>query len=154
MTSALRGAGDGWGTRTLERASKWTFARVARIYGFVNMPPMPPRPGEEAERAKSVLQAVRLARQVAKAGGMIGLTPEGQDNPGGFGQPPPGAGEFIALLVEAGLPVLPCANSQRGERLCVRFGPVFAPEIPPRRNNRDAVVAAQVMGAIRRCLDA
>jgi hypothetical protein len=153
MTAAWRREDDGWRTRAVTATTKWAFARVARIYGFINMPPMPPRPEEAAERAKSVLRAVRLARKLAKSGGMMGLTPEGQDNPGGFGAPPPGGGEFIALLVEAGLPVLPCGNSQRGDRLCVRFGPLFTPETPPRRNNRDTIVADQVMAAIGRCLN-
>ena len=109
-------------------------------------------PEEATERASSVLRTVRLARQLSRTGGMIGLTPEGQDNPGGFGHPPPGAGEFMALLVEAGLPILPAGNGQTGGHLRVRFGPVFTPHVPPRRENRDAAVAGQVMGAIARCL--
>jgi hypothetical protein len=153
MTAAWRGREDNWLNRTVEQVSRWTFARAGRVYGFINMPPMPPKPGEEAERARSVLQAVRLARRLARSGGMLGLTPEGQDNPGGFGAFPAGAGEFIALLVEAGLPVLPCGNSQRGDRLRVRFGPAFTPEIPSRRNNRDEAVSEQVRDAIARCLE-
>ncbi len=154
MTAAWSGEGDGWRTRAMTAASGWTFARVARVFGFINMPPMPPRPDQAVARAKSVLQTVRLARQLARSGGMIGLTPEGQDHPGGFGQFPPGSGEFIALLVEAGLPILPCGIGQQESRARVRFGPVFTPAIPSRKNNRDAVVTDQVRDAIRGCLEA
>lgn len=152
ITAAWRGTGNGWRDRVLERGSRWAFRRVAQVYGFLTMPPMPPRPDEAAARAKTVLQAVRLARQAAKTGGIVGLTPEGEDHPGGFGPPPPGLGEFVALLVEAGLPVLPAGIRQAEGRLCVRFGPLFMPQIPPRRDNRDAVVAEQVMDAIAGCL--
>ncbi len=153
ITAAWRGSGAGWRDRLLERSSRWAFRRVARIYGFLTMPPMPPHPNEAAERAQSVLQAVRLARSLAKSGGILGLTPEGQDHPGGFGPPPPGLGEFVALLVEAGLPVLPCGISQSSGQLCVRFGPLFTPDVPPRRANRDEIVARQVMDAIGACLE-
>ncbi len=117
MTAAIRGTDDRWQSRLVEATTQWMFGRVAGVYGFINMPPMPPRPGEEAEHARSVLQAVRLARQLAKSGGILSLTPEGQDHPGGFGPLPPGAGEFIALLVEAGLPILPSGVSQAGTQL-------------------------------------
>ena len=152
MTSGWRGVDETWRNLAIMKGTAWLFARVALIYGFINMRPMPPRPEEAVERASSVLRTVRLARQLSRTGGMIGLTPEGQDNPGGFGHPPPGAGEFMALLVEAGLPILPAGNGQTDGHLRVRFGPVFAPHVPPRRENRDAVVADQVMGAIARCL--
>jgi 1-acyl-sn-glycerol-3-phosphate acyltransferase len=153
ITAAWRGAGDGWRSRALARVTGWAFRRVALVYGFVNMPPMPPRPDEVAARARSVLQTVRLARSAAQAGGLLGLSPEGQDHAGGLGEPPAGAGEFIALLVEAGLPVLPAGVSQADGQLRVRFGPVFIPRIPPKRDNRDGVVARQVMDAIGRCLE-
>ncbi len=60
----------------------------------------------------------------------------------------------MALLVEAGLPVVPCGIGQAGTRLWVRFGPAFTPHVPSRRDNRDAAVAGQVMDAIRACLQA
>ena len=152
ITAAWRGTDDGWRSRALEAGTKWAFRRVAALYHFITMPPMPPRPDEVAGRAKSVLQAVRLGRQAANAGGIVGLTPEGQDHPGGLGPTPPGAGEFIALLVEAGLPILPAGISQSGSQLIARFGPVFTPKIPQRRDNRDEIVAGEVMAAIARCV--
>jgi hypothetical protein len=84
---------------------------------------------------------------------MIGLAPEGQDTtPGELGEPPKGAGDFIALLVDAGMPVLPAGISEVDGKLRVSFGAVFTPPIPADRSRRDKVVADQVMGAIARQL--
>ena len=79
---------------------------------------------------------------------MIGLAPEGRDFAQGLGQPPDGAGDFIALLVRAGLPVLPVGVTETEGRLRVSFGGLFAPEIPLARAGRDRAVAQQVMTAI------
>lgn len=152
ITAAWRGTGNGFRDRAVETVTTGVFRRVARVYGFVTMPPMPPRPDEAAARAKSVLKTVRLARSLAKTGGMIGLAPEGRDHAGELGELPPGAGQFIALLVETGLPVLPAGVWQEAGRLRVRFGPVFAPAIPPRRAGRDAAVAGEVRAALATCL--
>jgi 1-acyl-sn-glycerol-3-phosphate acyltransferase len=103
-------------------------------------------------RAVAVLRTVRQARQAARGGGMVGLAPEGRDAPGGLGEPPKGAGMFLALLVEAGLPVLPVGVTEQGGRLRVSFGPVFVPEVPRIRAERDGAVARQVMDAIARQL--
>lgn len=84
---------------------------------------------------------------------MIGLAPEGRDVAGEFGELPSGVGTFIALLVRAGLPVLPVGVGEREGRLCVSFGPLFEPVIPRERGLRDAAVAEQVAGAIARQLD-
>ena len=62
------------------------------------------------------------------------------------------AGEFIALLVKAGLPVLPVGVAERGGRLRVSFGPLFVPQVPPNRIGLDRTVAPQVMAAIARQL--
>jgi len=80
---------------------------------------------------------------------MVGLAPEGQDMPGRLGQPPTGAGTFIALLVGAGLPV---GVAEHRGRLRVSFGPLFEPAIPRDRAKRDAAVAGQVTAAIARQL--
>jgi hypothetical protein len=152
MTAAWTFPGSGWRHRVLTPLTRWAFDRVARVYGFVTMPPMPPDPQEVEARALAVLRTVRLARRAAQAGGMVGLAPEGQDVSGGLGQPPKGAGEFIALLVRAGLPVLPVGVAELEGRLRVSFGPLFLPELPPDRGGRDRAVARQVMAAIARQL--
>lgn len=152
MTAAWRFEGSRWRHRVLTPASRWAFAQVGRVYGFVTMPPMPPAPEEMHERAAAVLRTVRLARRLAKTGGVLGLAPEGRDVPVGLAEPPPGAGGFIALLVETGMTVLPAAVSEPGGRLRVRFGPAFVPTIPADRAERDRAVSAQVMAAIARLL--
>jgi len=141
-----------WKRRILTPATRWAFSRVARVYGFVTMPPMPPAAAEVEARALAVLRTVRLARRLAQAGGMLGLAPEGRDVPVGLDEPPEGAGEFITLLVKAGLPVLPVGIAEPEGRLCVSFGPLFVPEIPPDRAERDRTVVRQVMAAIESAL--
>jgi len=152
MTGAWTYPDSPWKRRVLTPITRWAFGRVARVYGFVTTPPMPPDPGEVETRALAVLRTVRLARRLAQAGGMLGLAPEGQDVPAGLGEPPEGAGEFIALLVRAGLPVLPVGITELEGRLRVSFGPLFEPEIPPDRAERDQTVARQVMAAIESTL--
>jgi 1-acyl-sn-glycerol-3-phosphate acyltransferase len=140
-----------WRSRLLTPATRWAFRRVAQLYGFVTMPPMPPHPSEVEARAMAVRQALRLARRLAPVGGMLGLSPEGQAvREAHLAETPPGVGEFIALLVRAGLPVLPVGVLEREGRLRLSFGPAFEPEIPARRQDRDRDVARQVMAAIGR----
>jgi hypothetical protein len=110
-------------------------------------------PKDELEaRAAAVLRTVRLARRLALEGGMVGLAPEGMDVAERLGRPPQGAGSFIALLVEAGLPVLPVGVTEREGRLSVSFVRPFAPDIPSSRSELDRTVARQVMASIARQL--
>ena len=153
MTAAWTFPESAWKRRYLTPLTRWAFARVAQAYGFVPMPPMPPDPEEVEARAAAVLRTVRLAREIAPRGGMVGLAPEGRDVAGGFGELPEGVGTFVALLVQAGLPVLPAGVGERDGRLCVSFGPLFVPEIPAERGQRDRRVAKQIAEAIRRQLE-
>ena len=152
MTAAWTFPDSPWRQRFLTPVTRWAFDRAARVYGFVTMPPMPPNPDEVEARAAAVLRTVRLARRAAREGGMLGLAPEGQDTPGRLGEPPEGAGDFVALLVQAGLPILPVGVTEQGGRLQVSFGPLFVPQVPQIRAERDSAVARQVMGAIARQL--
>lgn len=152
MTAGWTFPGSRWRRRLLGPGSRWLFARVARVYGFVTMPPMPPDPAEVEARAAAVRQTLQLACTLAPTGGMIGLAPEGRDVPGGLGPPPPSAGRFLALLVAAGLPILPVGVTERAGRLVLSFGSPFVPQIPPGREARDSAVALQVMDAIARQL--
>jgi len=158
MTAAWTFPESAWKRCALTPVTRWAFARVARVYGFVPMPPMPPDPDEVEARAAAVLRTVRLARQIAPRGGMVGLAPEGRDVAGGFGEMPPGVGTFVALLAQAGLPVLPVGvgerpRSNRPGRLCVSCGPLFDPDLSVERERRDEAVAAQVRHAIARQLE-
>ncbi len=148
MTAGWRFQGSRWKPRILTPATRWAFARVARVYGFVTMPPMPPVPEEMEARATGVLRTVRLARRLAQEGGMVGLAPEGRDVPEGLGEPPEEVGEFMYLLVKAGLPILAVGVTERGGRLRISFGRPFVPKIPPSRAGHDRVIAQQVMRAI------
>jgi hypothetical protein len=148
MTAAWTFPESAWRRRVLTPLTRWAFARAAHVYGFVTMPPMPPDPREVEQRALAVLRTVRLARRAALEGGMVGLAPEGRDFPAGLGEPPEGAGEFMALLVKTGLPVLPVGVSEPEGRLRVSFGPLFVPDVPPQRASRDRAVSRQVMAAI------
>ncbi len=154
MTAAWTFPGSRWKQQLFSPITRRVFARAAGVYGFITMPPMPPTPEEMEARAIAILRTLRLARELAPAGGMIGLAPEGQDFSSKLGQPPSGAGTFISLLVEAGLPVLPAGLSETEGRLTVSFGRLFTPAIPTRRALRDKAVAGEVMRAIERLLPA
>jgi 1-acyl-sn-glycerol-3-phosphate acyltransferase len=149
MTAAWTFPESRWKRRYLMPVTKKVFRRMARVYGFVPMPAMPPAPSEVEERARAVLETVRLVRE----GASIGLAPEGRDTSGGLGEPPEGVGRFIAMLVGAGLIVLPVGVSETAGRLRVSFGPAFVPDIPSERGEQDRVVTQQVMNAIARQLD-
>lgn len=158
MTAAWRYPEGDWRRRTVTPLTRWAFTRAARIYDFVTMPPLGSDgavtlPPEDVEaRAVAVLRTVRLARRLVDEGGMLGLAPEGRDTPGLLGAPPPGAGTFVALLVAAGLPVLPVGVAEADGRLRVSFGAPFVPEIPRSRAARDRATIDQVMAAIARQL--
>lgn len=154
MTSAWRYPEGDWRRHFVTPLTRWAFARAAEVYGFITMPPMPPSPDEVTARASAVLRTVRLARQLAAEGGLLGLAPEGRDTPelaqpqALGGSPPAGAGDFIALLVASGLPILPVGLAEDTGRLRISFGALFVPEIPRQRAERDRHVAHQVMQAI------
>ncbi len=152
MTAAWTFPESRWRHRTLTPMTRWAFRRVAGVYGFVAMPPMPPDPSEVEARALAVRQTLRLAKRAAREGGMIGLAPEGMDVAGGLGQPPAGAGVFVALLVRTGMPILPVGVAEPAGQLCVSFGPPFEPTIPADRDSRDREVSRQVMASIARQL--
>ena len=148
MTAAWTFPESPWRHRLLTPLSRWAFKRVAKVYGFVSMPPMPPDPREVEARALAVRRTVHLARRLAPQGGMLALAPEGMDTAGGLGQPPAGAGRFVALLVGTGMPVLPVGVAESAGRLCAAFGPPFVPQTPSLRAERDRSVMQQVMDAI------
>ena len=148
MTSAWRYPKGTFRRQVLTPATRWAFARAANVYDFITMPPMPPDPDEMEARALSVLRTIKLAKQLIHSGGIIGLAPEGRDTPGLIGDPPKGAGEFIALLVKTGYPILPVGVAEYEGKFMVSFGKTYIPEIPPNRQERDAVVAHKVMKKI------
>jgi hypothetical protein len=134
---------------TITPASRWFLRHVARLYGFVAMPPMPPRPFEVEQRAQAVRKVLRLAGQPQ---GMLGLAPEGGDSPGGvLSPPPPGSGRFIWHLARLGLRLLPVGAYEAEARFCLRVGTPFdLSHSPP--GPIDEHASHQVMSAIAACL--
>jgi len=109
--------------------SRWLLRRFSRIYGFTTMPPMPPRPKDVKSRARSVRQVLAFARSHPQA--IIGLAPEGGDQPGGLlNWPPVGAGRFILLLADLGFPLLPVGCFEEGGAFCLHFGEAYHLKIP------------------------
>ena len=146
MTSAWTHLGP------LAPASRWLFPRLARVYGFTPTPPMPPDPAEVADRAQAVRQVLRVARN---PGAVIGLAPEGRDQPAGvLGAPPAGSGRFIRQLAKNCHPILPVGVYEDQDGLCLRFGPPFelARLASPIPLEVDGDTSRQVMVAIARQL--
>ena len=148
MTAEWRYPDRDWRRYTLSPLTRRLFHRVAEIYDFVTMPAMPPEPDEFQARAISALRTIRLARRLVATDGILGMAPQGRDTPHLLTPPPDGAGAFIALLVETGLPILPVGVVGYQGRVCLSFGPLFIPTIPADCTRRDRAVSAQVMHAI------
>ena len=148
MTAAWSFPGNRWRRKLMTPLTRWAFARVAHIYGFITMPPMPPAANETAARALAVRETLRAAKMASRIGGLIGLAPEGQDFAGKLGPLPPGAGDFLALLTQTGLPILPVGVGECEGKLRLAFGPCYSPELPSRRVDRDGSVGLQVMSEI------
>jgi hypothetical protein len=111
----------GWRDRLVTPATRWAFRHVARVYGFTTMPPMPARPQEVAERARAVREILAYARRAPMP--LVGLAPEGGDQPGGLlNMPPAGSGRFILHLAELGLEIAPVGAYEADGGLCLCFG--------------------------------
>lgn len=109
--------------------SRWVLRRLAKLYGFTSMPPMPPRPQDAQARAKAVRQVLYQIRSTEKT--MLGLAPEGCDDPdGSLCMPAAGAGRFGLLLATSGLSFVPCGIYESDGRLCLQFGPGYNLHIP------------------------
>lgn len=135
--------------------SRWVLRRAARMYGFVTMPPMPPRPQDAAARALAVRRTLALARPDPQC--WLGLAPEGADMPGGrLAWPAPGAGRFALLLAARGLRFLPAGVYEEEGRLCLRFGPPHALDVPAglTADEKDRLAAERVMRPIAALLPA
>jgi Acyltransferase len=129
--------------------SRWLLKRFGSIYGFTTMPPMPPRTKDVKARAASVRRTLAFAKAHPQT--ILGLAPEGGDQPGGaVRMPPTGAGRFILLLAEQGFPVLPVGCFEEAGEFCLRFGKAYWLQNPrdctPDENDRRA--AQIVMSAI------
>jgi hypothetical protein len=129
--------------------SRWLLKRFSQIYRFTTMPPMPPRPKDVKGRAGSVRRVLAFARSHPQA--ILGLAPEGGDQPGGLlNWPPSGAGRFILLLAELGFPILPVGCFEEAGAFCLHFGEAFHLKIPEglASKEKDAAAAGGVMQKI------
>ncbi len=129
--------------------SRWLLSWFSRIYGFTSMPPMPPRPKDVKARARSVRHMLAFAKAHPHA--LLGLAPEGGDQPGGLlNWPPAGAGRFVLLLAEQGFPILPVGCFEENGAFCLRFGRPYQLQIPRglSPDEKDHQAAGIVMAAI------
>ncbi len=143
----------GWRDRLVTPATRWAFRRVARTYGFTNMPPMPPRPQEVAERAGAVREILAYVRRTPRA--LVGLAPEGGDQPDGLlNMPPTGSGRFILHLAGLGLEIEPVGAFEANGGLCLCFGPRYSLLAPCglSADERDLAASRIVMGHIAELL--
>lgn len=134
--------------------SKIVLHRAARIYGFTTMPPMPPRLKDVEARAESVRKVLEVARREKNI--ILGLAPEGGDNPTGeVAMPASGAGRFALLLAAAGLRFVPVGVYEADGALCLHFGAAYELTVPPRglsADEKDTLAATVVMTHISRLL--
>ncbi|MGD0611876.1 MAG: 1-acyl-sn-glycerol-3-phosphate acyltransferase [Anaerolineales bacterium] len=150
MTSELTYPGK-WYAPLGKSLSRALLRRLSKVYGFTSMPPMPPRPEDVQARARSVRAALAYANEHPQA--ILGLAPEGGDQPGGvLNWPPSGAGRFLALLGGAGFPILPVGTYEEAGEFCLHFGKPLQLHLPGGVTNeeRDRAAARIVMAAIAR----
>ena len=109
----------------------WLFPRASALLGFSSMPPMPPDPKEVKARAAAVRKVIAYLRTDPQP--VIGLAPEGQDTPeGALIQPPSGVGRFIHHITRRCPRIIPIGAYSEPGALCVRFGPEYRVDVPPR----------------------
>ena len=148
MTGELTWPGK-WYAPLGQAGSRWLLKRFSKIYGFTTMPPMPPREIDLAARARSVRETLAFSRQHPQA--VLGLAPEGGDQPGGvLNWPSSGAGRFVLLLAEQGFPVLPVGAYEENGEFCLCFGTAYQLQIPRGLgpDGKDHAVAQTIMSAI------
>jgi 1-acyl-sn-glycerol-3-phosphate acyltransferase len=129
--------------------SKIVLHRAARVYGFTAMPPMPPREKDVEARAESVRKVLDMARRQKNV--IIGLAPEGGDQPAGqLTMPASGAGRFALLLSAAGLKFVPAGIFEADGALCLRFGAAYELTVPRglSSDEKDRAAAKIMMGNI------
>jgi hypothetical protein len=129
--------------------SKIVLQCAAHVYGFTAMPPMPPREKDVEARAESVRKVLEVARRQKNV--IIGLAPEGGDQPGGrLTMPASGAGRFVLLLSAAGLRFIPAGIFEADGALCLHFGAAYELTVPRglSADEKDHVAAKTMMGNI------
>lgn len=140
---------SGW----LTGVTHWLFPRGARLLGFTPMPAMPPDPAETEQRAAAVLEVLNYSHHTPHA--VIGMAPEGGDQPGGvLGQLPAGVGRFLHLITQSCPDVLPVGVWKEAGRINLKFGSPYHLDLPGGLSThaRDKWVGDTVMHHIAQCL--
>jgi 1-acyl-sn-glycerol-3-phosphate acyltransferase len=123
---------------------RWTFRRVARVYGLAIMPR---RAGEVVARAAVLRDLMRALNREA-----VGLMPEAGGS-GTLRRPLEGSGLFVQSLARRGVPVIPVGLWDDGDTLVVSFGPAMALDATGEdRLEQDRAAGEQMMVAIGRLL--
>jgi hypothetical protein len=140
---------SGWRTGL----TRWLFPRGAKLFGFTAMPPMPPDPAETEQRAVAVRETLHFARSVAHP--VIGITPEGADQPeGALGELPSGAGRFMLLISQSCPDILPVGVWKEDGIIHLNFGSPYRLQLEPGLGSqaRDVQVGDMVMRKIAELL--
>ena len=128
MTAAWTGSSTTW-ERIKSAFSASLFPRLAKVYGFITMPPMPPRPQEFQARTQAVRQLLAAASRQPPA--LLAIAPEGQDSPGaGLMRPHPGVGRMLVQLENLGCRFHPVGVYENNQALVLDFGPAFSIALP------------------------
>jgi len=128
--------------------AKFVLSKIASTYDFTTMPPMPPRPGDVEARANSVRKVLKRMRQENV---ILGLAPEGGDQPGGrLSRPAPGAGRFALLLAGLGAEFVPVGAYEADGAFCLSFGEAYPLRVPPglSPDQKDCIAAEIMIGKI------
>ncbi len=116
---------------------------------FTPMPAMPPDPAEALQRAAAVREVLNYAKRTPQA--VIGMAPEGADQPGGvLGNLPPGVGRFLHLISQSCSNVIPVGVWKEQGTISIKFGSPYQLQVPPELSTqeRDEMVGDIVMGHI------
>ena len=102
--------------------SRFIANRITQVYDFTSMPPMPPRSKEVQARVASVREVLTYSKQ-NEGFAMIGLAPEGGDQPDRrLMMPPPGVGRFCLLLAAQHLKFVPVGVYESKGIFYLNFG--------------------------------
>lgn len=133
--------------------SGWALGRVAKVYGFTTMPPMPPSLDEVAERAASVMRLMSYVRSHRQT--LIGMAPEGGDQPEAvLTLPPSGSGKLALAFSRTGFTFYPVGVYEDEGCFFMRFGTPYRLEIDTGepRDQQDLLARRVVMKHIAACL--
>lgn len=133
--------------------SRVLLQRIARVYGFTNMPPMPPREKDVDARAASVRAVLDYVKRTNDP--IIGLAPEGHDPPEGtLTRPAPGVGRFGLLFARAGLSFVPVGAYEADGIFHLQFGPPYTLTVPHdlAADEKDGQASQIIMKSLARLL--